>query len=63
MDGESCLEELLELNPGAKVIVATGAILSADREASLLARARGIVMKPFQGDALLQTIRRVLDAD
>jgi CheY-like chemotaxis protein len=60
MDGEHCLEELVKLGSQTPVILATGALFSAERQKKLLAHAAAIVMKPFEFDTLLSTVSEVL---
>jgi two-component system cell cycle sensor histidine kinase/response regulator CckA len=63
MDGRKCLEEILRVNPNAKVIIASG-----DSEKGLAnfirgKRVKGFVNKPYDIRELLTTIREVLDKD
>jgi two-component system, cell cycle sensor histidine kinase and response regulator CckA len=61
MDGKQCLKELLKLNPGAKVLVASGYSADGSTNEALEGGARGFVSKPFDMGQLLQTVRKVLD--
>jgi PAS domain S-box-containing protein len=62
MGGLRCLEELLKLNPGLPVIVASG--YSADGRVSQEAPhgSRGALRKPYQMVEMLRLIRAVMDA-
>ena len=61
MDGKQCLEELLKINPGAKVLVASGYSADGPTKEALQGGAKGFVSKPFDMGQLLQTVRKVLD--
>jgi two-component system cell cycle sensor histidine kinase/response regulator CckA len=62
MGGEKCLEELLKINPHAKVIVSTGHSLDARERLFLGALTRGVVNKPYEVGQMVQAVKRVLDA-
>jgi CheY-like chemotaxis protein len=62
MPGDECLRELAKAGCTAPVLLATGALLTADREAELLRYASTIVSKPFHGDELLKALGRVCRA-
>jgi len=59
--GKQCLEELLKIHPGLKVLIASGYSDAKSRDDLLQAGAKGFVGKPFQMSQLLKTIRKVLD--
>ncbi len=61
MGGDRCLERLLEQDPRAKVVVATGYAGGDKRGEMLSAGARGFISKPYRLDALLRVVREVLD--
>jgi two-component system, cell cycle sensor histidine kinase and response regulator CckA len=61
MDGKQCLKELLKINPGARVVVASGYSADGPMKEALEGGARGFVSKPFDMGQLLQTVRKVLD--
>ena len=61
MDGKQCLKELLKINPGAMVLVASGYSASDPTKEALESGAKGFVPKPFNVRQLLQTVRKVLD--
>jgi PAS domain S-box-containing protein len=61
MGGHKTLKEMLALNPGVKVIIASGYSAAAQVKDSLEAGATGYVAKPFRRSELLGTVRKVLD--
>jgi PAS domain S-box-containing protein len=64
MGGQKCLEELLNIDPGAKVLIATG--VSVENELAELAiktGAKGSIHKPYDIGLLLTAIRDILDRD
>jgi signal transduction histidine kinase/CheY-like chemotaxis protein len=60
MGGRACLEELLEIDPEAKVIVSTGYGARRDEEEMMAAGASGFLAKPSPISDILQTIESVL---
>ncbi|MEW6111230.1 MAG: PAS domain S-box protein [Thermodesulfobacteriota bacterium] len=62
MGGKQCLEELLKIDPWAKVLVASGYAQSGPARAATQAGAKGFVGKPYDITELLKTVRDVLDA-
>jgi len=63
MSGIQCSRQLLSLEPKLKIIMASGMV--AEEHQSKLAElgVRALVMKPYDVEKLLQTVRRILDAD
>jgi len=61
MDGKQCLKELLNINPGVRVVVASGYSADGPTQEVLEGGAKGFVSKPFDMGQLLQTVRKVLD--
>lgn len=61
MGGHKCLQELIKLNPKAKVLIASGYSFNAQAENPLAAGAAGYIAKPFNLKDLLQKVRKVLD--
>ena len=64
MDGRKCLEEILRINPNAKVIIASG--VTGEGSAANVVQvkgAKGFVQKPYDMRQLLTTIREILDRD
>jgi len=62
MGGERCLEELLKINPEARVVIASGYSLNGSTKDALRVAARGFVDKPYDVRQLLETVRDVLDS-
>ena len=62
MGGEKCLEEILGLNPDAKIIISSGAAVEGKKKETIESGARGFVSKPFQVREMLKTAREVLDS-
>ncbi|MEW5724170.1 MAG: ATP-binding protein [Thermodesulfobacteriota bacterium] len=61
MGGHSCLKEILALNPGAKVLIASGYTTKKHEKDVIESGAAGFVGKPYKLTDLLKVIRRVLD--
>ncbi|MDQ7782911.1 MAG: PAS domain S-box protein [Desulfomonilaceae bacterium] len=61
MGGEKCLEELLEMDPAVKVLIASGHSASLHATQALKTGARAFVGKPFDTKHLLRTVRKILD--
>ena len=61
MGGHRCLQELLRIDPGARVIIASGYSINGQVKNSLEAGAKGYVGKPYQLADLLNTVRGALD--
>ena len=61
MGGRKCLEQMMEIAPGAKVLVASGYSSDEEIRASLKAGAKGFVRKPFEIGQMLQHVRAVLN--
>lgn len=60
MGGERCLEEIIKIDSGIKMIVASG--YSANRfDKELRAGAKGFIDKPYQLKDMLRKLREVLD--
>ena len=57
LSGEETLAHILVIEPGAKVVVATG-VPAGDVEAD---GARAVLYKPYRADKVLRTVRAVLD--
>ncbi len=60
MNGAVCLQELVRQGCKAPMFLATGALLSAERQAEILKLATGIVMKPYHRSELLDALARAL---
>jgi len=63
MGGEKCLEEILAINPDAKVLIASGTAVKGKKKESIEAGARGFIRKPFRLTEMLKTVREILDSD
>jgi len=61
--GTQCLQKLLEMNPRAKVIVASGYSVAGQLERISEAGAKAFIHKPYDVQEMLVTVRRVLDED
>ena len=61
MSGMQCLEEILEINPYAKVIIASGYSDVGPIQDSVRAGAKTFVSKPYEMNYLLKVMREVLD--
>lgn len=59
--GYQCMERLIEINPEARIIVASGYMEMEGWGSELLSQARFIVRKPYEMRDLLQLIRKALD--
>ena len=63
MSGRRCLEALLEVNPRAKIVIASGYSETGPVKEALGAGAKGFISKPYDVKNLLKVVRQVLDAD
>ncbi len=63
MGGKQCLEELMQIDPHAKVLIASGYSLDNATAKTLERGARGFVGKPYHVKEFIRTVRQVLDAD
>ncbi len=63
MDGRKCLEEILQIDPNAKVIISTGFSENEPVNGAMINGAKGFVRKPYSLRKLLTTIREVLNDD
>jgi len=61
VDGKHCLQELLEMNPQVKAIIASGYSARWPVSEVMQGGLRGFVEKPYRVKDLLRTVRRVLD--
>ena len=62
MGGERTLEELIEINPTVKVLVATGYHEEEKLQRVRELGAKGILFKPYRLDELQQRVRELLDS-
>jgi two-component system cell cycle sensor histidine kinase/response regulator CckA len=63
MGGKECLEEILRLDPQAKILVASGYSANGPTKQAIEKGTRGFVSKPYDVRQMLRTIRGVLDTD
>ena len=56
MDGRQCTRRLLEMDAGARIIIATGHLDSSRQATGLDPRIRGVLRKPYDLDSLLQMV-------
>lgn len=63
MGGTECLEELLRIDPEAKVLIASGYSPNGRTREILEVGARGFVSKPFKAKQMLRMIREILDTN
>jgi DNA-binding NarL/FixJ family response regulator len=63
MGSKKCLEELLDINPQARVVIASGFFPNGPTIETIEAGAEGFIGKPYDLKQMLQQVRRVLDAD
>lgn len=61
MGGKECMEKILQRDPGAKILVASGFAEEAPSDGCIESGAKGFVSKPFKIKELLIQIRRTLD--
>lgn len=61
MGGQKCLKELLKIDPGAKVIIASGYSDNDYLNEALSSGALGFATKPFKKAEFLKIVREVLD--
>lgn len=61
MGGKKCLERLLEINPNAKVVIASGYSPEGSGEDFLKMGAKNFITKPFNMKEMLRVVRDVLD--
>jgi two-component system cell cycle sensor histidine kinase/response regulator CckA len=62
MGGKQCLQELLKIDPMAKVLIASGFTEKAKKDELMAVGARGFVTKPFTMTQLLEDVRSILDS-
>jgi len=61
MGGRRCLEELLKMNPRAKVVIASGYSVDEPTKEALEVGAKNFISKPYAIREMLKVIREVLD--
>jgi len=63
MGGEECLQELLQIDSGAKVVLASANEPGELSQEQVDSQIRGYLRKPYLGEDLLNTVRQVLDGE
>jgi len=63
MGGRRCFEEILKVNPSAKVVIASGYAADGLSKEALAAGVRNFVGKPYDFNQMLEVVRKVLDDD
>jgi DNA-binding NarL/FixJ family response regulator len=63
MSGEECLEEILAINPDAKIIISSGAVIEGDRKQTIESGSKGFVSKPFRSREMPKPIRAGMGDD
>ena len=63
MGGKKCYEEILKVNPRAKILIVSGYSANGPGKDAIEAGAKAFVGKPFDVSHLLETIREILDED
>lgn len=63
MGGEECLQELIQIDPGVKVVIASANEPGETSYEQIEAQTRGYLSKPYMGDDLLNMVRKVLDGN
>jgi two-component system cell cycle sensor histidine kinase/response regulator CckA len=61
MGGALCLQKLLEINPAARVVIASGYSVSGGTEKATESGAKAFIQKPYNVQQMLQVVREVLD--
>jgi PAS domain S-box-containing protein len=63
MGGRQCMQELLRIDPQARVLIATGYSPDSSTKKALEAGASGYISKPFDLRQILREVRKALDRD
>jgi two-component system, cell cycle sensor histidine kinase and response regulator CckA len=61
MGGKKCLEEILKVNPQAKVVIASGYSIDGSAKEILEGGAKAFIRKPYELKQMLGEVRKVLD--
>jgi CheY-like chemotaxis protein len=61
MSGKECMEEILNLDPAAKVLISSGFSFNSQTRETLRDRANGWLAKPFRVNEMLRKVREALD--
>ncbi len=63
MSGHICMKELLKIDPDVKIIIASGYLIKDKIRKSLEEGATEFIVKPFQLNDMLNTVRKILDGE
>ena len=63
MGGKQCLEELLKIDPKARILIASGFAANRRTKEATETGARGFVGKPYNIKEMLQSVREALDSE
>ena len=63
MDGSCCLAEILQIDPKAKVLMASGYPVNWEDENTMTKGSKGFVHKPYDTKQFLATVRAILDTN
>jgi two-component system cell cycle sensor histidine kinase/response regulator CckA len=63
MSGKKCYEEILKINPQAKILIVSGYSINGPGQEAMEAGAKGFVGKPFDVSHMLTTVRHILDEE
>jgi len=63
MGGYKCLEHLIDINPEAKILVASGYSCNETLKNEIQAKAKGFLSKPYAIQQVSEAIRNIFDAD
>ena len=62
MDGQECLQRILQIDPQAKVFIASGyASSTGEIQQMMKMGASGFLMKPFRLEDMVRTVRQILN--
>jgi CheY-like chemotaxis protein len=61
MGGKQCLENLVRINPDAKVVLVTGYSMDGYIRETIQKLSKGLIIKPYQAKKMLRFVRDVLD--
>jgi PAS domain S-box-containing protein len=63
MGGKKCYEEILTINPQAKILIVSGYSVNGPGKEAMEAGAKGFLGKPFDVSHMLRAVRDILDED
>ena len=61
MGGKQCLENLLQIDPNVKALIASGFCIEGETKVFLDTKAKGTVSKPVYVAELLRSVRQAID--